>query len=539
MMLTDTYTVLWRELKEHLNATLRPGTMAAILIQVGVFGILPSALFRLAFVSTPAPIFYWLLLTLIASTGISLNGFAGERERHTLETLLASRLPDRAILIGKFAASVVYSLFLVLLSAFGGAIVVNVFYGDGALLFYPPIVGIGGLVLCVLMSGIVSSVGVLISLRAATVRDAAQKMSLGMLVLLAPLFLINAIPMEQRAALIQNVMAVNMASYILPAIAVLAVANAILMTIAARQFQRASLSNREAALAAQSDTQPAAKHPRGNQQHATENRAPSHPRPGGLSVLADRLPFLADIATMLWKEWREMMRQSGTQRSNVLTLVGLVVIFGGIFPLQHGQAWVTEGAALTWWIGIPFFMMSRRIADSFAGERERHTLETLLSTRLSSRTILLGKIAAPLLLVWGVTQIIMVLSLITVNLAAGTGSILVYPPTMILSGMVGGVLSGGFLATAGALISLRAATVQQAQQTLGIATFGIILTPMAVIFLVSLLLPDSAREALAASIAAGNLAVVGLIFAGVFALLDIGLLLLAMQRFQRAKLILD
>ena len=34
------------------------------------------------------------------------DGIPGERERHTLETLLASRLSDRSILLGKVMAAV-------------------------------------------------------------------------------------------------------------------------------------------------------------------------------------------------------------------------------------------------------------------------------------------------------------------------------------------------------------------------------------------------------------------------------------------------
>ena len=48
------------------------------------------------------------------------DSFAGERERHTLEKLLASRLADRSILLGKYAAAILYSLvFAVIVLALG------------------------------------------------------------------------------------------------------------------------------------------------------------------------------------------------------------------------------------------------------------------------------------------------------------------------------------------------------------------------------------------------------------------------------------
>ena len=46
-------------------------------------------------------------------------------------------------------------------------------------------------------------------------------------------------------------------------------------------------------------------------------------------------------------------------------------------------------------------MVSSLVADSFAGERERHTLETLLASRLPDRAILAGKLLVPVAVAWG------------------------------------------------------------------------------------------------------------------------------------------
>ena len=48
------------------------------------------------------------------------DAIAGERERHTLETLLASRMPDRAILLGKVIAIVLYAWGMGVLSLLPG-----------------------------------------------------------------------------------------------------------------------------------------------------------------------------------------------------------------------------------------------------------------------------------------------------------------------------------------------------------------------------------------------------------------------------------
>ncbi len=65
------------------------------------------------------------------------DSFAGERERHTLETLLASRLPDHAILSGKLLVCVLYSFIMTIIFIVLCLAVVNIAYWNGQLLMYP------------------------------------------------------------------------------------------------------------------------------------------------------------------------------------------------------------------------------------------------------------------------------------------------------------------------------------------------------------------------------------------------------------------
>ena len=57
------------------------------------------------------------------------------------------------------------------------------------------------------------------------------------------------------------------------------------------------------------------------------------------------------------------------------------------------------------------------------GERERHTLESLLATRLSERAIFYGKVFAPVILVWALIQIWMLVGAIIVNLLDWQGTV--------------------------------------------------------------------------------------------------------------------
>ena len=102
------------------------------------------------------------------------DSFAGERERHTLETLLASRLSDRAILSGKLLVSVLYSFIMTLIFIFLALAVLNIAYWDGKILTYPAALLEFALVVALLLDTLFAAIGVLISLRTPTVRQGSE-----------------------------------------------------------------------------------------------------------------------------------------------------------------------------------------------------------------------------------------------------------------------------------------------------------------------------------------------------------------------------
>lgn len=101
---------------------------------------------------------------------------------------------------------------------------------------------------------------------------------------------------------------------------------------------------------------------------------------------------MADVLAVASKEWRELLGPRGFRGKSGIALI--LVAFGIILPLQTGRAWITAPSVVIAWSWVPMFLVSTVIADAIAGERERHTLETLLATRLSDNAILFGKIAA-------------------------------------------------------------------------------------------------------------------------------------------------
>ena len=104
-----------------------------------------------------------------------------------------------------------------------------------------------------------------------------------------------------------------------------------------------------------------------------------------------------DVGTVVWKEWMELIARSTQSRSDTLKTIGVVAVILGIV-VWRSSFLVQNLGVLT----VPSFILLQLLGglmvDSFAGERERHTLETLLATRLSDLSILVGKITAGVVL---------------------------------------------------------------------------------------------------------------------------------------------
>ena len=244
--------------------------------------------------------------------------------------------------------------------------------------------------------------------------------------------------------------------------------------------------------------------------------------------------MLIDIWNITQKEWKELLRQRGSLRGGFLGVLVFMGVLGILMPIQFGPEWVQSASQMIIWVWLPFLLVSGVIADSFAGERERHTLETLLASRLSDRSILFGKVVAAISYGWGLSMVCMLLGLVTVNLVHGKGQILMYSWEIGLATIVLSLLVASLSSSLGILVSLRASTVRQAQQTFSLA-FMLLFIPM-------MLLPVLPQEW------QGRLMiwVVNTDFSTIFPaamlilfILDILLIAAAMARFQRAKLILD
>lgn len=243
-----------------------------------------------------------------------------------------------------------------------------------------------------------------------------------------------------------------------------------------------------------------------------------------------------DILTIMWKEAKGMLRYSDNRWKGIAILVTPIALFGILIPIQFRDTWLTSG----WSFGVSFFtplmLVTSTIAESFAGERERHTLETLLASRLPDRAILFGKLLVSIIFAWGMSLLLLFISLLVVNLLDGKSGFQIYQANILWMDILGSLLVAGFVSGLGIVISLRSATVQAASQSIMVMLFLPLMLLQAVVFLLPAFLPRATVQALVDQLSFNNIVMV--ILAAIL-IADIVLFLGAMSRFQRSRLILS
>jgi ABC-2 type transport system permease protein len=236
---------------------------------------------------------------------------------------------------------------------------------------------------------------------------------------------------------------------------------------------------------------------------------------------------MSDLWTMVWKEWKDFLWSGGI--SDFFRPLLFIAVLGVVLPLSLKGRWINlDSGPLLIILYVPFMLIISFIGDAIAGERERHTLETLLASRISDRAILLGKILVTVTFGWGITVVSLLLGAVVANLSHGPGGWVFYTPiNLFVILLVMSLLTNLLAASGGVLISLKSATVRQAGQTM---LLGMIFLGLA-IFGISRLLPAS----LTASLTTSQWV---LIVMSALAVLDAVLLVAALVSFQRSRLIL-
>jgi ABC-2 type transport system permease protein len=251
------------------------------------------------------------------------------------------------------------------------------------------------------------------------------------------------------------------------------------------------------------------------------------------------------------KELREIVGAGGGRKGLVRELL-FIGIFGLFFPLTQVEEWLTGGVPAVFALMVPLFLVGPHVADSFAGERERGTLETLLATRLPDRSIYFGKILAVCGYAWAVTLLILLASLLALNLGADLSGrvgpatpgiresgIFIYPSFVWVAWGLGSIASGLLLAAIGTFVSLRSKTVRGAHQAMMIPLFVLILGGSFGIPALFRSLPPSTRERFTEWLESTPPVSVILWTVGALFAIDLLLLVLGARLFRRDRLIAD
>lgn len=243
--------------------------------------------------------------------------------------------------------------------------------------------------------------------------------------------------------------------------------------------------------------------------------------------------MIQDLGTVIWKEWRCLFRGREKRLRTVLTLAAPLLFFGIYMPIETGDRWFTGFPPLLVCFAAPLLMAMLVAPDSFAGERERHTLPTLLASRLPDGAILWGKLGFCFVLSWGLALVSLALGLAVANLASDGG----FQLYSLRIGTTAVGLSALFALLSVSLavpVSLRSSTAQEATQMLAAFLFLPPTLILPVLILVKKYRPTWAPKELIARLDVG-VVTIGLV--ALLVLVDVVLLWWARRLFRRGRLI--
>ena len=243
--------------------------------------------------------------------------------------------------------------------------------------------------------------------------------------------------------------------------------------------------------------------------------------------------MITDSSTVLWKELRLVLWEKGSLVRGLRSVILALMIFGIVLPWQFGRELIDTPAALAIWIWVPCLMATSVVADAFAGERERHTLETLLSMPLSDAGIFLGKFLAAVLYGWAFTVIAALVAAAAVNVLHPEAAPIFYAPEAFAGMIVFSLLVTGLFVSAGILLALRTPSVRQATQAVSILTLALVLVPAGL----SQLAPVEWIDAILDGVERSGPVATASIAAGFLALIDGAILAVGVGRFERARLV--
>ena len=240
--------------------------------------------------------------------------------------------------------------------------------------------------------------------------------------------------------------------------------------------------------------------------------------------------MLSDIYAVMWKESRSWLRYQGSKSRTLIPLITPLFV-AVLLPWQIGASWIDGYISLFLAFLVPTMIAGLTVPDSFAGEKERNTLATLLASRLPDRAILFGKMLFGILLGWSAGLLVLVISLISANISFAGEQFLFYSPAVLGAYLGFSLMMATLTAGAGVLISMRAKSAQEANQLL----ISILLLFPLMLGMASTMFLRGKEDALANL----DIPLILLVVAAVLLVVTLVVVLAAMRRFQRSKLVFD
>lgn len=188
---------------------------------------------------------------------------------------------------------------------------------------------------------------------------------------------------------------------------------------------------------------------------------------------------MSAFMAVLWKELQETVLQRRGINGQTIPLSILILLGGVVTPLllhMAGVASKAEVVVITGSITMVFMVMGGILyavstaVDAIAGERERHTLETLIASPASDAALVTGKILAIVLVGFLTAVVLAVVSSATLLVMYGPDDA---SPHLVIAvlGPFASIPAALFMASLAFLISYKAKTVKTAQSVLGLTMF--------------------------------------------------------------------
>lgn len=239
------------------------------------------------------------------------------------------------------------------------------------------------------------------------------------------------------------------------------------------------------------------------------------------------------IGAVMRKDLKEHRAEMlGTRADKLRALVPLGM-FGIFMPVVLGEMLVMPGALPTMAAVMAGSATAARAGDSVAGERDRGTLEMLLTTPLADRDIVLGKIGA--LVVVGVLGALAaaaaMLPLLTWRHPSGVAAIA--NQGTLAATLVGAILVSVLVAALGVLVSTFAPSARAAQSRMATGMMTCLFLPLVLLGL----LPETALDAVEATARTLRPDLVVLTLTLVVVITDGLLAAMALRRFKRSRVL--